>query len=62
VAVYAKPPLKLPFVIGGLGHGGHAHGQDEYVLVASIRSFQKAFAHFIDEFSRSRAGPSGGRA
>jgi len=62
VAVYTNPPLKLPFVIGGLGHGGHAHGQDEYVLVPSIRSFQKGFAHFIDEFSRSRVGGGGGRA
>jgi acetylornithine deacetylase/succinyl-diaminopimelate desuccinylase-like protein len=62
VAAYANPPLKLPFVIGGLGHGGHAHGQDEYVLVASIRSFQKGFAHFIDEFSRTQPGAGGGRA
>jgi acetylornithine deacetylase/succinyl-diaminopimelate desuccinylase-like protein len=61
VAVYANAPLKLPFVIGGLGHGGHAHGEDEYVLVTSIRSFQKGFAHFIDEFSRSRGGGGGRR-
>ncbi|MFW9934046.1 MAG: M20/M25/M40 family metallo-hydrolase [Candidatus Thorarchaeota archaeon] len=52
--VYADPPLKKPFVIGGLGHGGHAHGRDEYVVVEGIRHFQKGFTHFLHEFSQTQ--------
>jgi len=57
--VYADPPLKKPFVIGGLGHGGHAHGRDEYVVVEGIRQFQKGFTHFLHEFSQIRGRISG---
>jgi acetylornithine deacetylase/succinyl-diaminopimelate desuccinylase-like protein len=57
--VYADPPLKKPFVIGGLGHGGHAHGRDEYVVVEGIRHFQKGFVHLLSEFSQMRSRTSG---
>jgi acetylornithine deacetylase/succinyl-diaminopimelate desuccinylase-like protein len=57
--VYADPPLKKPFVIGGLGHGGHAHGRDEYVVVEGIRHFQKGFVHFLFEFRQMRGRTSG---
>jgi acetylornithine deacetylase/succinyl-diaminopimelate desuccinylase-like protein len=60
--VYADPPLKKPFVIGGLGHGGHAHGRDEYVVVEGIRHFQKAFTHFLHEFSQLPSRTSGEKA
>jgi acetylornithine deacetylase/succinyl-diaminopimelate desuccinylase-like protein len=59
--VYADPPLKKPFVIGGLGHGGHAHGRDEYVVIEGIRHFQKGFIHFLNFFSQSGSRSSGGR-
>lgn len=58
--VYADPPLKKPFVIGGLGHGGHAHGRDEYVVVEGIRHFQKGFTYFLHEYSQIRGGSTGG--
>jgi acetylornithine deacetylase/succinyl-diaminopimelate desuccinylase-like protein len=57
--VYADPPLKKPFVIGGLGHGGHAHGRDEYVVVEGIRHFQKGFTHFLNFFSQTGSKRSG---
>jgi len=57
--VYADPPLQKPFVIGGLGHGGHAHGRDEYVIVEGIRHFQKGFTYFLHEYSQIRGGSSG---
>ncbi|MFX1562288.1 MAG: M20/M25/M40 family metallo-hydrolase [Promethearchaeota archaeon] len=53
LCVYSNPPLKLPFVIGGLGHGGHAHGSNEYATVEGIRQFQKGFVNFLEEFSHS---------
>ncbi len=59
--VYAEPPLKKPFVIGGLGHGGHAHGRDEYVVVEGIRHFQKGFTHFLNFFSQTGSRSSGGK-
>ncbi len=60
--VYADTPLKKPFVIGGLGHGGHAHGRDEYVVVEGIRHFQKGFTNFLHEFSQIRSRTSGEKA
>lgn len=32
-AQYTRPPLSLPAVGGGLGHGGRAHAVDEYFVV-----------------------------
>jgi acetylornithine deacetylase/succinyl-diaminopimelate desuccinylase-like protein len=53
LSVYSNPPFNLPFVIGGLGHGGHAHGRNEYVMIEGIRQFQKGLVHFLEEFSQS---------
>jgi acetylornithine deacetylase/succinyl-diaminopimelate desuccinylase-like protein len=60
--VYADPPLNKAFAIGGLGHGGHAHGRDEYVVVEGIRNFQKGFTHFLNFFSQTGSRSSGGKA
>lgn len=60
--VYTTPPIQKPFVIGGLGHGGHAHGRDEYVVVEGIRQFQKGFTHFLKEYSQIHVGSRGGSA
>ncbi|MBI2956355.1 MAG: M20/M25/M40 family metallo-hydrolase [Acidobacteria bacterium] len=32
-AQYTRPPLNLPAVSGGLGHGGRAHAIDEYFVI-----------------------------
>ena len=58
--VYADPPLRKSFVIGGLGHGGHAHGRDEYVVVEGIRQFQKGLTHFLNEYTQLASGLGGG--
>lgn len=58
--VYADPPFKKSFVIGGLGHGGHAHGRDEYVVVEGIRQFQKGLTHFLNEYTQLVGGLGGG--
>ena len=60
IYVYADPPLNKPFVIGGLGHGGHSHGRDEYVAVEGIRQFQKGFTHFLHEYSQTQRKGTGG--
>jgi acetylornithine deacetylase/succinyl-diaminopimelate desuccinylase-like protein len=60
--VYSNPPLQKPFVIGGLGHGGHAHGRDEYVVVEGIRQFQKGFTHFLQQYGQIHGGSRGGSA
>jgi acetylornithine deacetylase/succinyl-diaminopimelate desuccinylase-like protein len=31
--VFNRAPLHLPFCVGGLGHGGRAHGPDEYFVL-----------------------------
>jgi acetylornithine deacetylase/succinyl-diaminopimelate desuccinylase-like protein len=33
IAQYTRPPLSLPAVGGGLGHGGRAHSHDEYIVI-----------------------------
>jgi di/tripeptidase len=30
---FTNPPLNLPAVSGGLGHGGRAHSVDEYLVI-----------------------------
>ena len=31
--MFNREPLNLPFVMGGLGHGGRAHAPNEYLVV-----------------------------
>jgi len=40
----------LPFLIGGLGHGGNAHSPNEYATVAGMRQFEKSAATFLAIF------------
>jgi len=51
--------LKLPFVFGGLCHGGRAHSPLEYAVIKSndphvggILEFEKFFAQLFDEFAQ----------
>jgi acetylornithine deacetylase/succinyl-diaminopimelate desuccinylase-like protein len=39
--------LRLPLVSGGLGHGSHQHGADEYMTVEGLRDFEKFVATFL---------------
>jgi acetylornithine deacetylase/succinyl-diaminopimelate desuccinylase-like protein len=35
------------FLIGGLGHGGNAHGVDEFVTLAGIDRFLASLLHWL---------------
>ncbi len=50
--LFNQPPLNLPYVDGGLGHGSRAHSPNEYVVVEGLRDFEKSIATFLYEFSR----------
>lgn len=44
--------LKIPFVMGGLGHGGHAHAPNEYIVVedgvvGGLRTLEKSYILFL---------------
>jgi hypothetical protein len=52
--------LKLPFVYGGLGHGGRAHSPLEYAVIESkdprvggIIDFERFFAKFLYETAQN---------
>ncbi|MBI3950995.1 MAG: M20/M25/M40 family metallo-hydrolase [Acidobacteria bacterium] len=55
----AKPPLNLPFLYGGLGHAGHYHAPNEYVIIegsgriASLPEVEKFYVDFIYNFAAS---------
>lgn len=49
--LFNQPPLSLPFVIGGLGHGSRAHSPNEYFVVEGIRSNEKSIATFLYEYA-----------
>lgn len=49
--VFSQPPLNLPFVIGGLGHGGKMHSPNEYFVVKGIRDNEKSIATFLYEYA-----------
>lgn len=48
---FNQPPLNLPFVIGGLGHGGRMHSPNEYFVVDGIRDNEKSVATFLYEYA-----------
>lgn len=50
--VFNQPPLNLPFVIGGLGHGGRMHAPNEYFVVEGIKNNEKSVAAFLYECAR----------
>ncbi|HEY9721026.1 MAG TPA: M20/M25/M40 family metallo-hydrolase, partial [Oscillatoriaceae cyanobacterium] len=43
--------LGLPYVIFGLGHGGGAHGPNEYCSVPGMLAFEKSVATFLYNFA-----------
>lgn len=52
-----NPPLRLPEFYGGPGHGGSIHAPNEYLLVESVRLFEKAtvnYLHHWAEYSEKR--------
>ncbi|MCW3977854.1 MAG: M20/M25/M40 family metallo-hydrolase, partial [Candidatus Bathyarchaeota archaeon] len=56
--MFNRDPLNLPFVIGGLGHGGRAHAPNEYLVVedggptGGLRTLEKSYVAILDNLSR----------
>ncbi|MBM3470181.1 MAG: M20/M25/M40 family metallo-hydrolase [Armatimonadetes bacterium] len=44
--------LGMPFVMGGLGHGGRAHSPNEYATVEGMRLFERSVAAFLERFAK----------
>jgi acetylornithine deacetylase/succinyl-diaminopimelate desuccinylase-like protein len=47
--------LGLPLVVGGLCHGGGAHGPNEYAVVQHLKLFEKSVATFLFEYASESA-------
>jgi len=51
--MFHDPPLNLPFIEGGLGHGGLAHSPNEYLVVgeggptSGLRTLEKSYAAIL---------------
>jgi acetylornithine deacetylase/succinyl-diaminopimelate desuccinylase-like protein len=48
-----RDELQMPFVEGGLGHGGRAHSPNEYATIEGMKLFEKSVAAFLYEFVRA---------
>ena len=51
IAMFSKPPLNLPFVTSGLGHGWLMHAPNEYFEVEGLRACEKSAVAFLHEFA-----------
>jgi acetylornithine deacetylase/succinyl-diaminopimelate desuccinylase-like protein len=56
--MFNREPLNLPFVVGGLGHGGRAHAPNEYIVVqeggptGGLRTLEKSYVAILDNLSK----------
>ncbi len=56
--MFNREPLNLPFVIGGLGHGGRAHAPNEYIVVqeggptGGLCTLEKSYVVILDKLSK----------
>jgi acetylornithine deacetylase/succinyl-diaminopimelate desuccinylase-like protein len=61
--LFNRGPLYLPFIDGGLGHGGRAHSPDEYFVidgndkVEGLAGCEKSFAVILDTYAKYSARP-----
>jgi acetylornithine deacetylase/succinyl-diaminopimelate desuccinylase-like protein len=46
--------IGIPYAFGGVGHGGGAHGPDEYILVDDIAPFMRSIATFLFRFGAAQ--------
>ena len=55
--MFNRAPLNLPFVMGGLGHGGRAHAPDEYLVVedteriGGLATLEKSYVAILDNLA-----------
>lgn len=47
---YAFAPIAPAFLIGGLGHGGNAHGVNEFVTLRGLQRFQQSISDWLNAF------------
>ncbi len=58
--MFNREPLNLPFVIGGLGHGGRAHAPNEYLVVqeggptGGLCTLEKSYVAILENLSKMR--------
>ena len=50
-AMFAEPPLSLPFAMSGLGHGFLMHAPNEYFEVEGVRACEKSAVAFLYEYA-----------
>lgn len=56
--MFNREPLNLPFVMGGLGHGGRAHAPNEYIVVGEggptggLITLEKSYVAILDNFTK----------
>jgi len=56
--MFNRKPLNLPFVIGGIGHGGRAHAPNEYIVVGEggptggLVTLEKSYVAILDNLSK----------
>ncbi len=56
--MFNREPLNLPFVIGGLGHGGRAHAPNEYIVVeeegptGGLATLEKSYVAILDNLAK----------
>jgi acetylornithine deacetylase/succinyl-diaminopimelate desuccinylase-like protein len=56
--LFNRAPLNLPFVIGGLGHGGRPHAPNEYLVVGEkgptggLCTLEKSYVAILDNLAR----------
>jgi len=56
--MFNREPLNLPFVVGGLGHGGRVHAPNEYLVVqeggptGGLCTLEKSYVTILDNLSK----------
>ena len=56
--MFNREPLNLPFVMGGIGHGGRAHAADEYLVVeetgsiGGLATLEKSYVVILENLAR----------
>jgi acetylornithine deacetylase/succinyl-diaminopimelate desuccinylase-like protein len=55
--MFNREPLNLPFILGGVGHGGRAHSPNEYLVleegrkVGGLGTLEKSFVAILDKLA-----------
>lgn len=56
-SMFAAPPLEIPFITGGMGHGGLAHSPNEYLVIGEggptggLLAMEKSFVSILYNLS-----------